>query len=76
MTTVNNLNDIAKILEKSRVKQGLTKNAVLKASGISRPTLLKIINHGRIRDGYQIDSLLKVAKAMSVKIYIEESESE
>lgn len=70
---VKNLNDVAKVLDASRVRQGLTKNALVKYSGISRPTLLKIINKGRVREGYQIDSLFKVAKAIGVKIILEEN---
>lgn len=72
---VKSLNDVARILDASRVRQGLTKSSLVKYSGVSRPTLLKIINEGKNpnRDGYQIDSLFKVAEAIGVKIILEEN---
>ena len=67
---VKTFKDIADILDKQRVDKAISKNQLMKFTGLSRPTLLKILSKGRVRDGYNLQTLFDVAKALEVEILL------
>ena len=67
---VKSFKDIADILDKQRVDKVISKNQLMKSTGLSRPTLLKILSKGRVRDGYNLQTLFDVAKALDVEILL------
>lgn len=67
---VKNTKDVAKMLEGARAAEGLSKNNLAKQSGMSRPTMLNIIQKGTVRNGYTMDNLLRLAKTLNLEIVI------
>lgn len=68
---VKNVNDVAKILDKTRDDFGASKNRLAKESGMSRPTLLNIIHTGKKRNGYDMANFFKIANTLGLKVTIE-----
>lgn len=67
---VSNANEIAKVLEAERSKQGVSKNILAKKAGISRPTVLNIIKKGTVRNSYDVRNLIAVINALDLEISI------
>ena len=67
---VSNANEIAKVLEAERSRQGVSKNILAKKAGISRPTVLNIIKKGTVRNSYDVRNLIAVINALDLEISI------
>lgn len=67
---VKNMKEMAKALEEQRTVKSLSKNKLAIESDMSRPTLLNVIQKGSVRNGYYVESLFKIAKALDLEIVI------
>ena len=67
---VKNMKEMAKALDEQRTVKNLSKNRLAKESDMSRPTLLNIIQKGTVRNGFYVESLFKIAKALDLEIII------
>lgn len=71
---VKNMKEIAKILDNKREENGISKNQLAIKAGMSRPTMLNMIQKGVVRNGYSVDSLMKIVESLDLEIIIRPAE--
>ena len=64
------MKQIADILEKQRASKGISKNQLALRSDMSRPTMLNVVQKGKVRNGYSVETLLKLADTLDLAISI------
>lgn len=59
---------IARILKNEMALKGITKADLVKKTGLSRGTVYTVLQDGGNDNNYTIDNLLKVARAIGLKV--------